>query len=203
VIVTYKDFSKIYKLDILLDNGVIYELKAVKALNNTHKQQLINYLLLTGLKHGKLLNFRSSSVTYEYVSTSLTQKDRYDISVNSELFLELTNKCVDLKNILESLLNEWGAYLDCNLYNEALIHFFGGCQTVIGAVDIVFENRVVGKQKMQLLNNKTVWHVSSINKATESYENNIKLLINHTNINSVQWINFNKNKIVLKTINKK
>ena len=38
-------------MDLLVDNGIIYELKTVSALNDSHKQQLINYLLLTGIKH--------------------------------------------------------------------------------------------------------------------------------------------------------
>jgi len=51
IIVAYKDFRKIYKLDLLLNSGVVYELKAVKALNNTHKQQFfILMILLSGQK---------------------------------------------------------------------------------------------------------------------------------------------------------
>jgi len=83
ILVAYRDFSKTYKVDLLLDSGVIYELKTVKSLNSGHRQQLINYLLLMGLKHGKLLNFRSKSVEYEYVSTSLTTEDRYRYSIDS------------------------------------------------------------------------------------------------------------------------
>ena len=72
ICVTYKDFLKSYKLDLLVDSGIIYELKTVKSLNDFHKQQLINYLLLADIKHDKLLNFRSPSVEYEFVSTTLS-----------------------------------------------------------------------------------------------------------------------------------
>ena len=200
LIVSYKDFQKKYKLDLLVDNGVIYELKTVKALNNLHKQQLINYLLLTELKHGKLLNFRSGSVEYEYVSTSLTKKDRFNFSINTNKFIGTNVKSIYLKEILTNLLQQWGAYLDIHLYNEALIHFLGGSEDVITPVNIIFDDKIVGQQKMQLINRETIFHLSSINKKLQSYENNINRLVKHTNIKYVQWINFNKNIITLKTI---
>ena len=50
IVLTYKDFVKVYKLDLLVDHGIVYELKTVEALHDIHKQQLINYLLLTNVK---------------------------------------------------------------------------------------------------------------------------------------------------------
>ena len=201
ILVTYEDFSKTYKIDLLLNSGVVYELKTVKTLNAAHRQQLINYLLLTGLKHGKLLNFRSSSVACEYVSTSLTPNDRYNYTVDSSLFSESTTKCATLKNTVYALLREWGAYLDFRLYNEALVHLLGGSENVVFPVDILFETRVVGRQQMQLLDNQTAFHLSSIGKAQARYERSIHRLIKHTGIKSVQWVNFNRENIVLKTLN--
>ena len=54
---TYKDFEKPYFLDLVINRSVIYELKAVKAIRTPHKSQLLNYLMLTNLSHGKLVNF--------------------------------------------------------------------------------------------------------------------------------------------------
>ena len=99
-----------------------------------------------------------------------------------------------------NLLNEWGAYLDGSLYNSALIHFLDGSNNIVFQVAMIFENKVVGKQKMQLLDDRTIFHLSSINKALKGYEKNIKRLIKYADIKTVQWINFNKNNITLKTI---
>lgn len=200
ILVAYRDFSKTYKVDLLLDSGVIYELKTVKSLNAAHRQQLINHLLLTGLKHGKLLNFRSKSVEYEYVSTSLTPEDRYRYSVDSSQFCESTKRCEFMRKTVCAILKEWGAFLDFRLYNEALVHFLGGLDNVVFPVDILFESEVVGRQQMQLLDNQTAFHVSSITKAIGSYEKNIQRLISHTAIETVQWVNFNKDNLVLKTL---
>ncbi len=43
--------------DILIDDKVIIELKAVKALSPEHEAQTINYLKATGIKVGLLINF--------------------------------------------------------------------------------------------------------------------------------------------------
>ena len=43
--------------DILVEDTVIIELKAVKALKEEHEWQLVNYLTATGLEVGLLINF--------------------------------------------------------------------------------------------------------------------------------------------------
>lgn len=48
-----------YFADILVDNRVIVEIKAVKNLNNEHEAQLLNYLKATDVEVGLLLNFGS------------------------------------------------------------------------------------------------------------------------------------------------
>jgi GxxExxY protein len=45
------------RLDILVDNILIVELKAVEALAPIHMAQVISYLKMTGLKLGLLINF--------------------------------------------------------------------------------------------------------------------------------------------------
>ncbi len=49
-----------YKPDIIVDDKIIIELKAVETLNTKHSAQLINYLTITGMKIGYLLNFGSN-----------------------------------------------------------------------------------------------------------------------------------------------
>jgi GxxExxY protein len=46
-----------YRLDLLVDDLVIVEIKAIDALNAVHKAQLLSYLKLTGLHVGLLINF--------------------------------------------------------------------------------------------------------------------------------------------------
>jgi GxxExxY protein len=46
-----------YRLDILVDNAVILELKTVNQIEAIHEAQILTYLKLTRLKLGLLLNF--------------------------------------------------------------------------------------------------------------------------------------------------
>ena len=49
-----------YRVDILVENKLILELKAVEALNDVHLAQTLTYLKLSGYKLGLLMNFNVS-----------------------------------------------------------------------------------------------------------------------------------------------
>jgi GxxExxY protein len=49
-----------YVCDLIVDDKVILELKAVKELNDIHEVQLVNYLKATGVEVGLLINFGPS-----------------------------------------------------------------------------------------------------------------------------------------------
>ncbi len=51
-----------YRLDILVNNKVIVEVKSVEKLAEVHHKQLITYLKLSGLKLGLLTNFNSTDI---------------------------------------------------------------------------------------------------------------------------------------------
>jgi GxxExxY protein len=46
-----------YRADLIVENKLIIEIKAVDVLNEVHKAQLLTYLRLTNLKLGLLINF--------------------------------------------------------------------------------------------------------------------------------------------------
>jgi GxxExxY protein len=49
-----------YYADLWVEDRVIVEIKAVRALNKAHEVQLVNYLTATGVDTGLLLNFGPS-----------------------------------------------------------------------------------------------------------------------------------------------
>lgn len=51
----------LYYADILVEQTVVCEIKAMKSLNREHEAQLIHYLKATGIRVGLLLNFGSKS----------------------------------------------------------------------------------------------------------------------------------------------
>ena len=53
-------FDEGFRIDLLVENKVIIELKSVEKLHKAHKKQLLTYLKLRGCKLGYLLNFGES-----------------------------------------------------------------------------------------------------------------------------------------------
>ena len=51
-----------YYADLIVDSSVLIELKAVKAFDDVHKAQCINYLKATGLRVCLLINFGKSKI---------------------------------------------------------------------------------------------------------------------------------------------
>ena len=49
-----------YRIDLIVENKVIIELKAVEELTSNHKAQLLTYLKLSKIKLGLLVNFNES-----------------------------------------------------------------------------------------------------------------------------------------------
>jgi len=51
-----------YRIDLLVENKVIIELKSVEALNEVHMAQVLTYLKLSNCKLGMLINFNVSLI---------------------------------------------------------------------------------------------------------------------------------------------
>lgn len=51
-----------YRIDILVENRVVVELKTVEAFSDVHTAQVLTYLKLSGCKVGLLLNFYTKSL---------------------------------------------------------------------------------------------------------------------------------------------
>ncbi|KMQ61665.1 GxxExxY protein [Chryseobacterium angstadtii] len=59
--IIYEDLKieNAFRIDIIIENKLILELKAVEYINPIHKAQLLTYLKMTNCKLGMLLNFQS------------------------------------------------------------------------------------------------------------------------------------------------
>ena len=51
-----------FRLDLLVENEVIIEVKSVDQLHDVHKKQLLTYLRLTGKRVGLLVNFNRAHI---------------------------------------------------------------------------------------------------------------------------------------------
>ena len=51
-----------FRIDILVNNQVLIELKSTEGLSEVHHTQVITYLKLSGIKLGRLVNFNTTDV---------------------------------------------------------------------------------------------------------------------------------------------
>ena len=56
---------EIYYADLVVDNKVIIEVKAVENIDDIHRAQLLNYLRISGLRIGLIINFAKPKLKYE------------------------------------------------------------------------------------------------------------------------------------------
>ena len=60
-----KLLNKKYQVDFISQNKIIIELKAVSKLEKSHESQIINYLNITKMKVGLLVNFANDKLEYK------------------------------------------------------------------------------------------------------------------------------------------
>ena len=149
--VSHEGVIKDYLMDLLFCHGFMLEAKVAERLVAAHRGQALNYLLLAGLKHGRLVNLRTERVQHEFVSTTLTPEERRRFSVVESDWVEMNAGSRQLKARVIKLLEDWGAFLDVSLYREALVHFLGGAGAVCKAVEVFSGSRRVGAQVLNLL----------------------------------------------------
>ena len=66
-----------YFADIVIEDKVILEIKAVEAINSSHEAQLVNYLKATNIDVGLLLNFGKSLMVKRKIFET-ARRDRLD-----------------------------------------------------------------------------------------------------------------------------
>ncbi len=199
VTAVHAEFCKTYSVDLIADDAV-YELKAVVSLNEQHQAQLLNYLFLLGLPRGKLINFRTPKVQGRIHATSLSAKDRHQIVIDLEHWEDLSNACSQLRLRMKDLLEDWGAFLACELYEQALTHFSGGRCTVQQRLPLKRDRIALGTQEFNIHAPRIAFHVTSVIGHIEAKESQLRRLLTLTNLQAIQWINLNHTRIQMKTL---
>ena len=120
--VKHRGFQKSYFLDLLVGGGCLYELKTTASILPKHDRQVIHYLLLTRLHHGKLVNMRPPSVESRFISTRINLTDRQNWSLDDRSWQPCGETDVALRELLFGLLDDLGLFLEAALYKEALLH---------------------------------------------------------------------------------
>jgi GxxExxY protein len=65
-IVSYREKDVgLYYADVVVDGSVIVEVKATEKIDNVHRAQILNYLRISGLRVGLLINFAKPKLLFE------------------------------------------------------------------------------------------------------------------------------------------
>jgi len=200
--VSHKTFCKKYFIDLLIDKSAIYELKTSCSINSSHCQQLLNYILLTNAKHGKVIAFGGRSVNCRFVSTKLDCSKRHKIDLVKESWTPFSEKCSKLPDLLECLLEDWGGFLSIGLYREALSSILSKGDGLGGNVNIVDGNRIIGTQRELVLSPDVVLVLTGYSKGIDSIRKQLIRLLKSCSAEAIQWINFNRHKVTLSTLTK-
>jgi GxxExxY protein len=202
VTVTHCDFAKTYWLDLVVVHAAIYELKTEARLAPDHDAQLLNYLFLFGAHHGKLINFRPEQIESRFINTTLTPKTRREFELDTQRWSEPDDPSKFLRTRLVELLEDWGAFLELPLYTEALTYFLGGEQKVVRMVPLQRDGVPLGNQRMHLISADIAFRLTALTANTERYERNLRLLLAHSPLSAIQWMNMSRHRVEFVTLTK-
>ena len=202
IIVTHESFRKDYSMDLLFNHGLMLEAKVAEALVAANRAQGFNYLFLTGMQHGRLVNLRPERVEHEFLSTQLTIEKRRQFATVDSSWRVVNDESAWLRDKVIALLNDWGAFLEVPLYRDAIAHFLGGPERVIQPVPVHSGNRLLGEQAIHLLTRDTAFAFTAITSDVSSMTDHQRRFLQHTPLRFIQWVNFNHHQIEFTTLTK-
>jgi GxxExxY protein len=201
VMVSLRDFTKTYYLDLVAQESFISELKTTITLTKEHDSQLLNYLLLTETPHGKLVNLRPRSVEYRTVNAVVSATERRLFTFATDHWRPQTPRCGLLAEVFAELLTVWGAFLDYHLYEEALIHFLGGESRVRQRVPLTRAGFSLGTQLIMLVTDSIAFRVTALApEARNGYEAQLRRFLALTPLTALHWLNLHHHEVQLVTL---
>ncbi len=195
--VTHRDFVKVYEVDLIVADKIVYELKAVASLLGEHEAQLLNYLLLTNTAHGKLINFRPGKVESRFVNAPIDDARRRQFRI---VYDSLTADASPLRDLLMGLIEDWGMFLDLALYTQALTHFLGGEAKVIQQVPMTRGEIPLGNQRLYLFSHDAAFRITGFKHDLAAQEAHLRRMLELTPLNAIHWINLCRDEASLVTI---
>ena len=201
--VTHRTFLKRYFLDVVTAEGALFEFKTVEELVRRHGAQLLNYLLLLDLSHGKLVNLRPTEVMHEFVNTTMTTAERRRFSVERRDFYAASPGASALEGIVVPLLEDLGTGLELALYEEAMTHLLGGESAVERDVEVLSgDGTVLGAQRMRLCAAGAAFKFTTFSDPPPTFAEHCRRLLRHLPLDAVQWVNIATHKVTMATLRK-
>jgi GxxExxY protein len=204
IVVSHGTFKKEYFLDMLVGLGGIVEFKAAEAISPRHRSQLMNYLMLSGLSHGMLINVRPEKVTHEFVNNAMTYADRLRFESVLQSGQSLRQEFERFSSTLLDLLRDWGTCLDLTLYEDALTQLFGGDEQVIRPVAVSIDGQWIGSQRLRFVGERTAFKLTALegDDGRIRFEHHARKLVEHTDIAGLLWANIARHEVTIRSLAK-
>ncbi len=199
VTVTHDSFSKVYRLDLVVGQ-MVYELKVAAGFTPEHDTQAIHYAALLAIDRVKLINFRTPKVMGKLLRAPFARLDRTQVSLVEARWRPLSDRCAGLKQQMQALLADWGAFLETQLYEEGLAHFCGGEGACARRVPIVRAGIKLGTHEVRCHADDIAFVITAMSNATGAYEQHLRRLMGFTNLRGIQWINLNHAEVEFVTL---
>ena len=199
ILLTHQGFEKELFIDLVVDFGCPFELKTASALSAIHESQLIQYLMLTGLSHGKLINFGAEWVEHKFVNCleSLEQRRQFQVRWND------SNRDVAasrFEDVVVSLVRDWGTGLTRSLYLEAIVALLGGEVQCRRFTQTHWQGIPTGRQPVDMIDDVTAFEITCKRHDLESYESHLQRFLTNTTLESILWVNIVSGCVTFKRI---
>jgi GxxExxY protein len=196
--VNYEPFRKTYFLDVVFDAAAVFEIKTVGAFTNRHRAQLLNYLALCDLSHGKLVNLRPAVVRHEFINSNLRHAERTQPEFTVDGWCEFGK--AGLRDWFAGLISDPGTGLDIGLYDDAVTDLFGGPVEVEQDVEIASHGTILGKQRFRLIQPDVAFKITALSTNRSEFEAHARRLLAQTHLHAIQWINVTLHEVTFQTL---
>lgn len=196
LVVAFGTFRKTYRLDLVVDSKMLYELKTVASLTSAHEAQTMNYLLLLDASRGKLVNFRPTSVKSRFVNAPMTSDERRAFEVDDSGW----HGDAAARDGVVALLRDLGTALDLSLYIEAISHLLSFNIEQPSLLPLSREGTALGNQRFHLIEPDAAIRVTAFPNGAPGYANDLRRLRRLSPLRAIHWINIGYHTVTFETI---
>lgn len=192
----HQNFMKKLYMDLVVDSSCVFELKASKSISPSHTSQLIQYLMLTGLNHGKVISFGGAQIEHKFVNCHMSVDDRREFTFERIGWAD-RSCCRSIEQIVVSLIQDWGTGLTAPLYLEAMVRL---AKLADKNINTFWDVKVTGKQPVHLIEPNHSFEVTCLTERIESYKSNLVRFLRHTALDAILWVNITNGNVRLEKI---
>jgi len=199
ILLTHQGFEKELLVDLVVDCGCPFELKTASALNAAHESQLIQYLMLMELSHGKLINFGGERVEHNFVNCLESPEQRRQFQ--AQRFHRTRDIAASrFEDVVVSLVRDWGTGLTRSLYLEAIVSLLGGELQCRRFTQTQWQGIPSGRQPVDMIDEITAFEITCKRHDLESYESHLQRFLTNTTLESILWVNIVSGCVTFKRI---